>query len=297
MAQVAPIIMSHWLVDGNVVCWQGKHLILVVFGLLFGVLTVLYTLALLFIQPLQRNSHRRGLKWVAKLKPFFDAYTSPHVIHDRYRFWNGLLLLFRLVCTILFTITSTRNVYKQYVFTTVCICVLIICLMSFFGGVYKTKWPYALNVSFYFNLTILSLASYYSLTQKEEYGNYMQDIATTVSVCIADATIVLIITYHFYKRLKEVGLLSRCWQKVKRSRYWQAVLRYWNRRRVYYVRLHQDDDGDREMNDDFDGERVTMKKRRKTGNKMVKKVAVKILTNGKQNFSTYLLKNSDTKHA
>ena len=247
--------MSHWLVDGNVICWQGKHLILVVIGLLFGVLTVLYTLALLFIQPLQRNSHRRGLKWVAKLKPFFDAYTSPHVIHDRYRFWNGLLLLFRLMCTILFMITSTRNVYKQYVFTTVCICVLIICLMSFFGGVYKTKWLYALNVSFYFNLILLSLTSFYSLIQKEERGNYMQDIATTVSVCIADATIVLIITYHFYKRLKEVGLLSCCWQKVKRSRYWQAVLRYWNRRRVCYVRLHQDDDGDREMNDDFDGER------------------------------------------
>ena len=249
--------MSHWLVDGNVVCWQGKHLILVVIGLLFGVLTFLYTLALLFIQPLQRNSHRRGLKWVAKLKPFFDAYTSPHVIHDRYRFWNGLLLLFRLVCTILFTITSTRNVYKQYVFTTACICVLIICLMSFFNGVYKTKWLYALNVSFYYNLTILSLVSFYSLTKDhEEFGNSVQDTATTVSVSITDVTIVLIVSYHVYKRLKEVDLLSRCWQKVKESQCWQAVLRYWNIRRVCYVRLPQEDlDGDREMDGDFDCER------------------------------------------
>ena len=105
---------SHWLLDGNVECWHGKHLLLVVIGLLFGVATVLFTLALLLIQPLQRNSHLRGLKWVATLKPFFDAYTSPHVIHNRYRFWNGLLLLFRMICTILFAITSVNNEYKHY---------------------------------------------------------------------------------------------------------------------------------------------------------------------------------------
>ena len=75
---------NHWLVDGNVEYWQGKHLLLVVIGLLFGVPTILFTFTLLCIQPLQRNSHRRGLRWVATLKPFFDTYTSPHVIHDCY---------------------------------------------------------------------------------------------------------------------------------------------------------------------------------------------------------------------
>ena len=245
---------SHWLIDGNIECWHGKHLLLVVIGLLFGVATVLFTLALLFIQPLQRNSHRRGLKWVATLKPFFDAYTSPHVIHDRYRFWNGLLLLVRMMCTILFAITSVNNAYKHYMFTVACICVLIISLMSFFGGVYKTKWLYALNVSFYFNLTILSLTSFYSLTEdKEEHGKNLQHIATSVSVSIAVATMVLIICYHIYKRLKELGLLSRCWLKIEETRCWQAALQRWSRRRVQYVRLPQEDlDRDREMDDDFD---------------------------------------------
>ena len=245
---------SHWLVDGNVECWRGKHLLLVVIGLLFGVATVLFTLALLFIQPLQRNSHRRGLKWVATLKPFFDAYTSPHVIHDHYRFWNGLLLLFRIICIILFAITSVNNEYKHYMFTVACICVLIISLMSFFGGVYKTKWLYALNVSFYFNLTILSLTSFYSLTKDiEKYGNDFQHIATSVSVSIAVATLVIITCYHVYKRLKELGLLSRCWLKMEETRCWQAALQRWSRRRVQYVRLPQEDlDRDREMDDDFD---------------------------------------------
>ena len=105
---------SHWLIDGNIECWNGKHLVLVVIGILFAIATVFFTLTLLCIQPLQRNSHRRGLRWVATLKPFFDAYTSPHIIHDRYRFWNGLLLLFRMVIIILFTVTSIHNVYRAY---------------------------------------------------------------------------------------------------------------------------------------------------------------------------------------
>ena len=107
---------NHWLIDGNVECWQGKHLLLVAIGLLFGVATILFTFILLCIQPLQRNSHRWGLRWVATLKPFFDAYTSPHVIHDRYRFWTGLLLLFRMACIISFTVSSISNMYTSTIY-------------------------------------------------------------------------------------------------------------------------------------------------------------------------------------
>ena len=96
----------HWLVDGNVSCRQGKHLILVVIGVLFGLATVCFTLTLLCIQPLQRYSHKRGLKWVAYLKPFIDAYTSPHIIKDRYRFWPGLLLLCRVFSVSYFSLSQ-----------------------------------------------------------------------------------------------------------------------------------------------------------------------------------------------
>ena len=245
---------SRWLVDGSVECWHGKHLILAVIGLLFGVATVLFTLVLLFIQPLQKYSHCRGLRWVATLKPFFDAYTSPHVIHDRYRFWTGFLLLLRMVCIISFTLTSVHNIYKLYMFIVACICVLLISLMSFFGGVYKSKWLYALNVSFYFNLTILSLFSFYSFTKStEKYANRLQHIATTVSLSIAIAKFLLIICYHIYKRLKEVGLLSCCWLKVQETQCWRVALKCCNKRSVHYVRLPQEDvDQDREMDDDFD---------------------------------------------
>ena len=131
--------------------------------------------------------------------------------------------------------------------------------MSFFGGVYKLKWLYALNVSFYFNLTILSLISFYSFTKStEKKANDLQHIATTISLSIASVTIVLIFCYHIYKRLREVGLLSRCWLKIQEIRCWQAALRCCNKRSVHYVRLPQDDtDQDREMDNDYNRERVS----------------------------------------
>ncbi len=122
----------HWLPDGNILCWQGKHWVLVVIGMLFGVATVLYTLTLLFIQPLQRYSHVRGLRWVAKLKPFFDAYTSPHVIKPRYRFWPGFLLLCRMFTTILFSDFSEKNLYENYRSALILICILIIIVIVHF---------------------------------------------------------------------------------------------------------------------------------------------------------------------
>ena len=139
-------------------------------------------------------------------------------------------------------------------FTVAGICVLII---SFFDGVYKTKWLYALNVSFYFNLTILSLTSFYSLTKdNEKYGNDVQHIVTSVSVSIAVATSVQISFYHICKRLKQTNLFFQCWQKIKETRCWQAVIQYKSERRVSYVRLPQEDfNGDREMDDDFDRRR------------------------------------------
>ncbi|XP_064406169.1 uncharacterized protein LOC135351157 [Halichondria panicea] len=252
------ILKYYWLPDGNVPCWQGKHLALVVIGVLFGIATVLYTLMLLFIQPLQRYSHVRGLKWVAKLKPFFDAYTSPHVIKHRYRFWTGLLLLCRMINSISFALFSHQNTYKHYGIEVILICFLITSLLGCFGGVYKNKWLYALNSSFYFNLTLLSFVTFYSLTKNsssKNSANIIQEIATSISLGIAFVTFLFILSYHVYKRLKKTGLLARCAGRIQGTRCWRSAVGYWNRGRIQYVRLPQEDPQDREVDDDFNGER------------------------------------------
>ena len=249
---------QHWLPDGNVLCWRGKHLALVVIGGLFGIATVLYTLMLLFIQPLQRYSHVRGLRWVAKLKPFFDAYTSPHVIKHRYRFWTGLLLLFRMISSIWFALTSKNNEYKHYGVALTVICILILSIIVFLGGIYKQLWLNILNASFYTNLTILSFFSFDSATKQPEFsgkGNYTQITATYTSLGVAFVTFLFILSYHVYKRLKETGLLAHCVGRILGTRCWRAAVGYWNRGRIQYVRLLQEDLQDREMNNDFNGER------------------------------------------
>ena len=74
--------------------------------------------------------------------------------------------------------------------------------MSIFGGVYKTKLLSALNTSFYFNLTILLIISFYSLTKDPSlnnnimFANKLQHIATVVSVSIAFTTFAVTISYH-----------------------------------------------------------------------------------------------------
>ena len=245
---------QHWLPDGNVLCWQGKHLALVVIGVLFGIATVLYTLMLLFIQPLQRYSHVRGLRWVAKLKPFFDAYTSPHVIKHRYRFWTGLLLFIRMISSIWFAVTSKNNEYKDYGVALTVICILILSIIVFLGGIYKQQWLNILNASFYTNLTILSFFSFYSATRQPEFsgrGNETQFTATYTSLVIAFVTFLFILSYHVHKRLKETGLLARCVGRIQETRCWRAV----DKGRIQYVRLPQEDLQDRELNNDFNGER------------------------------------------
>ncbi len=229
------IVKHHWQADGNVLCWQGKHWVLVVIGVLFGVATVLYTLTLLFIQPLQRYSHVRGLRWVAKLKPFFDAYTSPHIIKPRYQFWNGLLLLCRMLSTILFAFQSEDNKHKHYAITLTIICIVVLFLFGYFGGVYQQKWLNILNVSYYANITLLTFLSFFILTEykeSNERGYKHQNNATYISLSFAFATFLLIITYHVYKRLKDTGLLARCVIRVKNTGCWRVVVGWCNRSRT-----------------------------------------------------------------
>ena len=82
-----------WYEDETVDCFTGKHVPLFIVSLIMFVLATLYALSLLMIQCLQRGSGWCVLRWVNKLRPFFDANTGP--CRDQYRFWPGLLHLMK----------------------------------------------------------------------------------------------------------------------------------------------------------------------------------------------------------
>jgi hypothetical protein len=95
-----------WYLDGNLRYCQHPHIYLFIAAITtFIFLWLPYTLLLLFIQPLRRESHLKPLKWINKLAPVYDAYLSP--LEDKHQYWFGTLLLIRGMLLIILAVTST----------------------------------------------------------------------------------------------------------------------------------------------------------------------------------------------
>ena len=82
--------------DGNIQYLSRWHVTLMAAAVLFLLLAVPYTLALLFDAVIEKYLTRIRFfrkQWI-KFKPFVDAYHGPY--KDNCRFWTGLLLLVRM---------------------------------------------------------------------------------------------------------------------------------------------------------------------------------------------------------
>ena len=201
-----------WHSDETVDCFAWKHIILFVFSiLLFGV-AFLYTLCLLFIQCLQRGSSWCVLKWINKLRPFFDANTGP--CRDHYQFWPGFLLFARLGLFITFwRVTDPRQ--RSYVLLAFCVFIFFLACVSP-RGVYK-KWPLnLLEFSFFLNLGITTGA----VAEKHSF-NYA---FSYTSMAIAVFTFLLILIYHTYKKLRETRRWKRMVAKIQERRIRRQVV-------------------------------------------------------------------------
>ena len=187
-----------WLYDGTIEYLHGKHIPLFIVSVGFGVFALFYTFLLLFIQPLERFSNYKCLKWVAMLKPLVDAYSSPHIIKEKYRFWNGLLLLFRFIFVALaVSMTNNPQLYLTTVTTT---CILIISIAWSLGGIYK-KWSLnLLTASFFLNLAFLSVSATYNINTYEGHVRYRLTNCSFISLSIAALTFIGILMYHIYKQ-------------------------------------------------------------------------------------------------
>ena len=80
-----------WYYDGSIPYLGLKHTPLFVIALICSLFMFYFMSSLLFIQCLQKRSEIPCLRWVERLRPFYEAYTGP--CRDYYRFWPGFLLL------------------------------------------------------------------------------------------------------------------------------------------------------------------------------------------------------------
>ena len=195
-------IFNVWGFDGNIPYFGLKHMILLVLSAICILLMLFSILCLLFIQCLQKQNDRWYLRWVERLRPFFEAFTGP--CHDNYRFWPGLLHLLR---TLIYALSMYFNSYQSHyrhwkMLVTAAFCVLIMILACIFPhGVYK-KWSLnVLEFSLLLNLCILCIfLGFYKHAHRPLF----------LSVSLVMVTCFGLLLYHIHQQIKR----TKGWSKI-----------------------------------------------------------------------------------
>ena len=192
---------SVWLPDASIHYLHTKHITLYVTAVLAGVLTILYTLTLTFIQCLRKAPNSRMFVWVRKLKPLLDAYTGPY--KNRYHFWTGLLLLARIFLFLCFALNVSHGPTLNLGLIVI-VCVLL--LVASQPGIYRNLLLGLLDSSLYLNLILFSMIRISLLA--DFYGHF--EYSTYSLFCTATAylfggwalvTFLGIAAYHAYRWL------------------------------------------------------------------------------------------------
>ena len=220
-----------WSFDGNIPYLGSKHIPLFILAIICSLVLLWFTFSLLMIQCLQKRSNIWCLRWVERLRPFFEAYTGP--CNDNARFWPGFLLLLRLGLFIV-------EVKEHNVTLVAGICFLIIPLACIFPhGVYK-KWP--LNVLEL--LFVLNLGITFVVVQYAGHSRYyrIKTLTTGLAAQLSTSfTLIMffgILLYHIYRRIKGTPVWKKPTKLVSAGvKKLQVVKRRWS---------HKDDESDDE---------------------------------------------------
>ena len=205
------------LFDGNVGYLKGRHIPLFIVGCIFAILSLGFTFTLLCVQPLQRYSHLKIFRWVNHLKPLIDAYTCPHIVKPRYRFWNGFLLLIRSIIYILTTTPQARKSYQSSLTILSVVCFIVILVPLVLGGVYTKRHLNYLSNFYIINLFLLSvIASRQLPSNPQRLYIHHQDtrrhsvfICSMVSLGTATTMFFCILGYHIYQLMRKLKVVRK----------------------------------------------------------------------------------------
>ena len=161
-------------------------------------------LSLIFIQCLQRWTDHWCLRWVERLRPFYEVFTGP--CHDNYRFWPGLLSFLRsgLYALSMYLSSYDKRLQHLKLFLTSAICILIMTLACIFPhGVYKKWYLNVIELSFILNLCIISTI----------LGIQVHSRPTRIvfySIFLAMLTSCGILLYHVYLQIRSTCVWKTC---------------------------------------------------------------------------------------
>ncbi len=198
------------LYSGHFHFFDKNHIPLFMVACILGTLGLCFTLMLLCIQPLQKYSNFVLLKWVNKFKPFIDAYTHPHIIKTKYRFWTGFLLLARSVIYVVY-VTNIGHDNKKSLHALSLITFIVFLTQLCLGGVYTKKH---LNATFSFYILNLFLLSVILSSMYPCKSAYIQppnnDISDVSHIFMSLAILVFLGTlgHHGYHHVKKTKVFN-----------------------------------------------------------------------------------------
>lgn len=190
-----------WYFDGTVPYFSGRHVLLFLTAVVFGIILLPFTIILLLIKHLPRFSSVWIFSWVNKLKPFFDAYTGPYT--DEFRFWMGFQLLIRI--GLLFC-TGFHPPDFILLMEIIGVCALLLSANYFYGTrIYKKRSLNCLEAFLLFNLICWSMAIAY---------RPVKIIVFPGIIFLAFCGVVGYHTYKLYIRKLYIRSCGRCLNKV-----------------------------------------------------------------------------------
>ena len=180
---------------------SAKHVPLLIASIILWVILVSFTLCLMSIQVLKKASDKKGLTWVSRLQPFFDAFSGP--CNPNYSFWPGFLFFMRLILILLYSYyAALRSRYDRAI--TSCAIAILVIVFSFLypSGVYK-KW--SLNIfelSVMLNAAILSglinINGISASTTSVQRVTYMSIFLVFFSLLCYKSKLIYILVRKFY---------------------------------------------------------------------------------------------------
>ena len=140
------------------------------------------------------------LRWIVRMKPFFDAYFGP--FKDKHWYWVGILLLVRVILLLMFAIVQDPNINLVAVNI---VAALIPLSKTVIGDVYKKRFLSIWESSFFINLMILSLMTLYF---RLSGGNQAAFVYTAVGITFAQ--FFAIVFYHILMK-RELRQVVQWW--------------------------------------------------------------------------------------
>ena len=188
-----------WRPNGNVPYFHGKHVPLVLIGLLIILIGLPYTIFLFLWQWIVRAPNWKVFEWTrkSKLNVFIATYHVPH--HSKYRYWTGLLLIVRIVLYITASVTLSTSPQTFPLITGFLVGGLIVFSGIFGLRVYKNVFVNVVVTALYFNLLALALFTLYDFK-----ANIVKQRAVAyTSTIITFLLFIGAIFYHIFLLIKK----------------------------------------------------------------------------------------------